>query len=132
MKRSKKFYLYNRLYYNNLTLHERTLLRSSFKLKKLNLSKNSRLPSQVQNRGSFFFLYRNVDIGHPKVSVLMEMWYSSLLLQCAFAHLDVEMRQKAIIHSRYKTKACNNFAKTGSCKYGDRCLFLHAETKIKI
>jgi len=49
--------------------------------------------------------------------------------QCAFAHGNVEMRQKSHISSNYKTKKCNQFHETGYCPYGVRCQFIHSLRK---
>lgn len=50
-----------------------------------------------------------------------------LLIQCAFAHTEEELRTKAQLNHHYKTKLCANFKNNGSCKYGERCQFLHLQ-----
>jgi hypothetical protein len=47
-------------------------------------------------------------------------------MQCTFAHSDTEVRDKAHLSQKYKTKLCINFSLKGYCSYGSRCHYLHA------
>jgi hypothetical protein len=49
--------------------------------------------------------------------------------QCAFAHGETDIRQKAVVASNYKTKQCVQFHENGLCPYGTRCQFLHCLRK---
>lgn len=71
-----------------------------------------------------------------EVSQKCRYWVMGLLCpfgeSCSFAHGMYELREKAHISKKYKTKVCLNFEKTGCCRYGDRCQFLHLVTKPKL
>jgi len=49
--------------------------------------------------------------------------------QCCFAHGSNELRNKQHLPRNYRTKVCANFQRTGCCKYGERCQFLHPAAK---
>lgn len=42
--------------------------------------------------------------------------------QCKYSHGDITIEQTLVLKIH---EPCNEFALTGSCKYGDRCRFLH-------
>lgn len=50
-----------------------------------------------------------------------------MVVKCQFAHGVAELRQLHR-HPKYKTIKCKSYSKLGSCRYGTRCRFLHAES----
>ena len=50
--------------------------------------------------------------------------------KCIFAHGYVELREKKVQKTNYKTKKCKQFHQTGYCIYGNRCQFKHKDQSI--
>ena len=55
----------------------------------------------------------------------MEKGFCPYQKKCKFAHGCHELKRNNTMNSKYKTKECGAFFNDGSCRFGERCNFLH-------